>query len=245
LLATALACAALGAHAQRATITPSPAEIFDLVTLQFDAGEQSCPEVARDGLRMDGQTIRVSIQRHFDCGFGPYSSTSVTLGRFPAGDYAVEVYLLPPPGSLAPIRIVSTTGLHVNGYGDPFIRLKPIDNLTGHWMTELFGEAVTVTQFGTKAVASFLTYAVDGTATWYFIPDFVFRTDAAGIQFYGTIYATRGAAVGTTIPFARFVSATSAGTATLSGPDVVGGASLELQFTGRPRMTRSLRRLLF
>src|SRR5690349_2131755 len=94
------ACAALCAQAQRATVTPSPAQTTDVVVLQADVGQSVCPVLANDGLRMDAQAIRVSLQRDAAaCELIPFSQARVTLGRFPAGDYAIQVLLLPPAGS--------------------------------------------------------------------------------------------------------------------------------------------------
>ncbi len=240
-----LACAMLPVHAQRATIAPSPAEVYDLVTLQFDAGQAICPLVMQDGLRMDGQTIGVFYQRIGDCSFGPFASMTLTLGRFPAGDYSVVVYEAPPTGSLAPIRIVAQTSFHVNAYGFgqggvPKLR----ENYTGHWTTDFWGEAVTIAQSGNRAVATWLTYAADGKPTWYVIPGFSFGPDPVdAFRFFGFIYAAQGAPT-TSSPFAAFASAARVGDATLDpiGPD---RATLQLRFSGGPVVNRTLTRMRF
>jgi len=243
LLAVA-ASASICAYAQHVTVIPSPAETTDPVVLQADVGRPVCPTPANDGLRMDGQTIRVSLVRNaVACELMAVAQARVTLGRFPAGDYIVEVSLLPPPGSLAPVQLVGTTALHVNPY-DASQQLRPNENLTGHWMTGVVGEALTVTQSGAKAVASLLTYAPDGKATWYFIPDFTWRNDPArGPQFQGTVYAMQGAA---SMPFGVLQSITGVGTATLSGALASnGGAMLRILLAGQPPIDRTLTRLPF
>jgi hypothetical protein len=241
-----LLCAATPcAYSQSAAVAPSPAETFDNLSLEFDAGAPICPFVMSDGLRMFGQVIQVYYQRAGDCGFGPFATFRLTLGRFPAGDYDVEVYEAPPNGSLAPIRRVAIAAFHVNAYGKTTdAQAKPAENYTGHWTTPFYGEAVTATQFGRKIFVTWLTYAADGRPTWYVIPDGVYQyRQNSGSRFAGTLYSTQG------IPnpqaaFAVFGNATPVGTGFFQdyGTD---SAHLELHFNDGTTVMRDLQRLLF
>ena len=244
--ASLLCCAAATcAYSQSATVTPSPAETFDNISLEFDAGDRICPSVMSDGLRMFGQIVQVYYQRFFDCGFGPFATFRLTLGRFPAGDYNVEVYEAPPNGSLAPIRRVAVAAFHVNAYGKTIVpEAKPAENYTGHWTTSFYGEAVTATQIGLKIFVTWLTYAADGRPTWYVIPDGVYQyRQSAGSRFAGTLYSTQGVP-NPQSPFAVFNNATALGTGYFqdNGND---SALLELRFSDGTTVFRDLRRLLF
>lgn len=233
------------AYSQSATVTPSPAETFDNISLEFDAGDRICPFVMSDGLRMFGQVIQVYYQRIGDCGFGPFATFRLTLGRFPAGDYDVEVYEAPPNGSLAPIRRVAIAAFHVNAYGKTTdAQAKPAENYTGHWTTPFYGEAVTATQIGRGIFVTWLTYASDGRPTWYVIPDGVYAYHGSpGGRFAGTLYSTQGVP-NPQAPFAVFNSATPVGTGFFQdyGTD---SALLELRFSNGTTVSRELRRLIF
>lgn len=242
-IALLLAAMPLAVHAQSGSVTPAAPETYDTVYFDGDSGRLDCPVVYPGGMRMEGQVIQIRLDRVGDCGFGPTSSFRVPLGRFPTGNYRVEVY---DSRTAAAPNPAYTRTFSVGEYGRVVgPNTKPGDNYTGHWTVyQHYGEGFTMTQIGKTVFATFLFYGPDGAPTWYVIPDARYEYGVGpGFRYRGNLYAARGIPDPQSATTA-FRDVTPIGTAIIAdqGNDVAG---IDLMLTNGTRIGRTILRMRF
>ena len=243
LAAALLVPLALGAAAQTLRIVPAHPGTADVVVLEGDVGGPRCPVPQRSGLTMANNTIVVEVAEALDCNAAPFSRFTLTLGRFPAGDYRVVLQE----------RNALSMGIGNATLGDAAFNVAPYgtamrENMTGHWTTDVPGEGVSITQTGTRVFFTWLTYGFDGRPTWLVVPDAGWQapTGAKRGRFSGALYAAHGApSKGVAgMPFTAFAGIAASGSAAIvdTGKDT---ATLELRFEDGHELTRTLKRLRF
>ncbi len=249
------AMAALPSAAQMLAATPSPAFVTDNVSVEINLGRALCPVLQPDGIRFDPPVaaaqqapgmpamISIRLQEESECASPPVSRLRVTLGRFPAGEYTVQVWKrLPQVGDAILEGVVAVGSFTIEAYAPESM---PRDNYGGHWTTNLVGEGLSASQFGKRMFFSWLSYGADGKPTWLVVPDATFRTDGGHRRFEGTLFSGQGTAkpvIG--MPFTPFTGVMRLGTASFVEVGI-DEAALELRFDDGTQVDRVLKRFIF
>lgn len=139
----------------------------------------------------------------------PWASNYLELGRFPSGDYEVEVQLAvengPPQGAVATLQF--TVGSPTQGLPRPSANFSDL-----WWDPAESGWGLSIAQHISDIIfAVWYVYGADGKPIWYFIPEGSWSTVT---KYTGPVYKTAGPYFGGVFnPSA--VGVTLAGTATL------------------------------
>ena len=241
-VALALQAFAFPAVAATATTLPVTPGVADTVILQADVGGPRCPVVQPDGLSMTGNAIRVEVGEAPHCNAAPFSRFTVTLGRFPAGEYRVTVFERSAHSAGIGSAMLAETTFAVGSYGS-----AQLENMTGHWTTDVVGEGVSITQIGARLFFTWLAYGPDGRATWMVAPDAGYQLKAGkGGKFAGPLYSARGAAPKgvSGLPFTPFADIAVSGSASIAATGV-DTATMELRLEDGHEISRTLRRMRF
>jgi hypothetical protein len=189
---TSVILASLGlaavAHAQTAALVhPSPAP-QEMVVLDFNGGTQRYQDLA--DVSMSGNRITV-IYTSPGVDFpepppppaGGYHYWT-QLGKFPAGDYQVDVVA----GQGSAPAVVATISFHVAAAAAGIL---PVEDHTDLWWNpQESGWGLNLVQHGSGEIfATWFVYGADGSPQWYVVPGGHWTTP---IQFTGAIYQTSG-----------------------------------------------------
>ena len=226
-LAILLSC--LGAplvHAQSAALdhsTPAPQE---MVLLDFNGGNSSYEQPA--DVSMAGNRIKVvytlpgvDFPEPPPAPAGGYRYQT-QLGKFPAGDYVVEVMA----GPAAAPALVATIPFHVV---ESDTKVQPIEDHTDIWWNPAeSGWGLNLVQHGAGPIfATWFVYGADGNPEWYVIPG---GRWTSRVQFTGASYRTSGPDIAGTFDPSK-VTRTQVGTAVLNFTD--GGLQALLTVDGQ------------
>jgi len=181
----ALACTTVGA----VTLNVTPANPTAADTLVLEVGDTApCASIVPNTLTMsDGRVITAQYNdgANILCIAAVPQPLKVTLGRFPAGTYTIQ---LVPSNSLdrvagtASVRVSNSSGLA----GDP-----PSDNYTGAWAVQGQTDGVFVEQFGKAAFVSWLHHGADGKTSWAVMPEAKWEAGSDGVyRFRGGLLKT-------------------------------------------------------
>lgn len=207
---------ALAPDAAAQSITPQAPVAFQPVRLTLQPSFAIQPyDPAQTTIAMDNNLITVSLQA-----IGPQGSSDIAtgldvpLGRLPAGHYEVDVAESFPAmvdGGAGAITVTSVIGLFTVLPASGSQPLPREDYSDLWWDPDEPGWGVQITQHSSAQLwATFLTYAQDGSPTWYALMG---GTWADAVTFTGPVYKATGPWFGSA---GGNVSVQAAGTATLS-----------------------------
>jgi len=174
------------ARAQSAMLERSPAP-QEMVVLRVNSG--STPYDESVDVSMSGNRI-TAIFKAADITNEPppppaggYVSR-VQLGKFPAGDYQVDVMTRRANA----LNLVTSIPLHVGTSGSS---VQPVaDNTDLWWNPQESGWGLNIVQHGAGPIfATWFAYGADGSAQWYVIPGGQWTSP---VRFTGSIYRTNG-----------------------------------------------------
>jgi hypothetical protein len=234
LLAAALATLGMTAHAALTlSFEPAHPTPADTIVVTLHDSSPSCLSLVTQSTHLTNE-IHLYYSNVEDCGSRASFERKATLGRLPAGNYTVTLGRdfggVPPPPEYVTqleVRLGSTED-------------APPENYAGHYVTNEAGEGVFIEQFGGKSFLTFATYASDGRATWFVMPDarFGYKAPPGRSEFTGQVYRAER-----TLQGAPAISVTPAGTGSwyATGFDTL---ALTATIDGTP-LTRTLRRLRF
>lgn len=176
-LAPALVLAATPAFAALPFITPIGPTTNDTVVLEVQ-GDQPCASIIPGTVEMAGNTIRVRYETGISilCLVAVPQPQKIALGRLPAGTYNLQL-IAQQDGAVVSVAVFTVSNPPASG------DRGPLDNYSGHWVSEGTNEGVFVTQFGRTAFISYLYYADDRTPQWAIVSDA--RWDPATNSFSG------------------------------------------------------------
>ena len=228
-----------------AQLSLQPANPTPLDTVRLRYTHTGCTNFESVKVNQAANAISVQADRIFfpDCGtvIGYYEE--FTLGRFPTGDYDVQLVVNPPAGTLGPSQIVGS--LHFSVAALPATgSAHPHDNFEDLWWNPAeSGWALNIFQSGEKLFLIWTVYDVDRRATWFVVPAGSWSRDANNaLGFSGTVYRTLGPPwPGIFDPSS--VQVTAVGTATFT-PTGTNNAQLAYTIDGAS-VTKALQRFKF
>jgi hypothetical protein len=159
---------------------------------------------------MSGTNINIALDGTIDLGTGP--SFDVELGRFPAGNYTVQVQ---SPGGLASAQFTvgSRMPQGANNSGEGTV---PAVNFSGMWWSEFeSGWGLNILQGPTNQLfATWFVYDAAGMPTWYTLELGTWHVNWIETEYSGSIYRYTGPYFATTFDPNKVVG-TLIGTGTL------------------------------
>jgi hypothetical protein len=169
---------------------PTPA---DTIRISFTEPVATCPYFVPASTTHSGGTLRLQIRHIGDCGFGPYETTITTLGRLPAGEYAISISHTDPGVSPIPPAITATLTVSYPPGADTSAPTKPVEDYGGQYLTDVAGEGVFVEQYGTTAFITYAGYGADGKPMWLVMPDarYGFNNQRGTPEFTGNVYSAQ------------------------------------------------------
>ena len=237
-MAPALALVATAASAVTMSVTPANPTPADTLVLEL-TDTNPCASIVPNSLEMlEARTIKVTYNdgANIMC-VAPVGPVKVTLGRFPAGAYTVQLVPLNPN----PAANLSTQVTVVNSAGGP--NDPPFDDYSGLYQVAGTTDGVSVQQFGRKAFVSYLYHGPDGKPTWAVMPDAKWEVGpGGGFRFYGGVYKTDIVPSGGT---GVLTSIYLIGTGSFVPFGIFDEGRLEIDQAGGPRIEVNVKRLRF
>ena len=111
----------------------------------------------------------------------------IALGRLPAAQYNVQL-VSQREGLVVGVSVFTVTNPPVSG------DRGPLDDHSGHYVSDGTNEGVFVTQFGRTAFISYLSYAAEGKPEWHVVSDA--RWDPATHSFAGGLMRVESGTTG-------------------------------------------------
>jgi hypothetical protein len=161
-----LALAALPALSAIPLISPVGPTTNDTIVLEVPA-PPSCAQIIPGTVEMvPPNTIRVRYETAANTVCSPPlpQPSRIAIGRLPSGEYVIQLIGVVEG---VPVGTGVFTVSNPPATGDR----GPLDDFSGHYVSDGTFEGVFVTQFGRTAFISYLSYAADGKPEWHIISD--------------------------------------------------------------------------
>lgn len=160
------------AGAQVVTLDPAQPTLLDVVRVRADNLQPGqCPVADTQQVSMEGNMIKVVVNNfNGACPAQPggYFIPGLAIGRFPKGNYIVQLQLKMPSGA---IQAIAEKAFSVSALPERHLTGAPVDDYTGVWMNSLFGgDALFLKQSGRNVVGALLIHGPSGEPVWYAIP---------------------------------------------------------------------------
>ena len=160
----------LNAGAQVLTLDPAQPSLLDVVRVRADSlASGQCPVADTQQVSMEGSTVKVTLnQFNGACPAGTYVVNDLAIGRFPKGNYVLQLQLKMASGA---VQTIAEKAFSVKALPERFTTGAPVDDYSGIWVNSTYaGDALFVKQSGGNVVASLLVHGASGEPTWYVIP---------------------------------------------------------------------------
>jgi hypothetical protein len=197
------------------SISPSSPTVLDTIRIQLPASaipRAYNPSGTNVSMAANKITVALGII-DFSAGLPNNSPLNWPVGPLPAGAYQVEVRYDQTVVATGQFSVLPRPNQGSAGCQFP---CGPLWNHTDMWWnSNESGWGASIVQHGSGAIfGTFLIYAVDGTATWYFLSGGRWTSTTA---FEGDVYQSRGPQLDAFDP--RSVTVSRAGSATLTFSD--------------------------